>query len=172
MRHGRFRQDLYYRLKVIELKLPPLRERREDIRLLATHYLHQFAARHNKAVKDIEAAAMRALINFDWPGNIRQLIHVIEQAVVLAETEKLTLFDLPSELHESVASSSQEFELGEASFSEIKVKVVADFETNIINRALSQTEGNVSQAARLLKMKRQFLQAKMKDLGIERRQFL
>ncbi|MBN1465921.1 sigma-54-dependent Fis family transcriptional regulator [candidate division KSB1 bacterium] len=166
---GAFRRDLYYRIKVMEIKLPPLRQRREDIPLLANYYLDQFASRHGKPVKRISALAMRRLYEYDWPGNIRQLIHVIEQSVVLAEGEKLTIEDLPFELQQTQTSASGTIDihnLGAASFAQMKAQVMADFERTIIEKALGETNGNVSQAARLLLMKRQFLQAKMKRLGI------
>ena len=171
---GTFRRDLYYRLKVIELNLPPLYKRRQDIPALATHYLNMFASRHDKPIRRISSDAMQPLFDYDWPGNVRQLIHVIEQSVVLAEGEKLTADDLPFELQQTKVKLAEKvdiYKLGDASFTEMKDKVVVDFERTIIERALTETNGNVSQAARLLKMKRQFLQTKMKGLGIIREQF-
>ncbi|MBN1560911.1 sigma-54-dependent Fis family transcriptional regulator [candidate division KSB1 bacterium] len=168
---GAFRRDLYYRLKVIELKLPPLRQRREDIPMLANFYLNKFASRHSKPIKRIGSQAMKILYHYDWPGNIRQLIHVIEQSVVLAEGDNLTIEDLPFELQQTQESPASEtigiHKLGAASFTQMKEEVIADFERRIIAETLGQTNGNVSQAARLLQMKRQFLQTKMKKLGIE-----
>lgn len=172
IKRGTFRQDLYYRLKVIELNLPPLRERREDIPLLVNYYIQQFAERHRKGVKKINSDAMRLLFDFDWPGNIRQLIHVIEQTVVLSEGECLTPSDFPVEIQQTLPLQDENLKLGDESFSEMKDKVVDNFERRVIKDALTQCAGNVSHAARLLKMKRQFLQAKMKNLGIERDEFL
>lgn len=173
---GTFRKDLYYRLKVVELQLPPLRERREDIPLLAQHYLQLFALRHGKSLEHISPRAMRAFVGYAWPGNVRQLIHVIEQSVVLAEGAKLSFDDLPLEIQQLQTGrrdkTIEEHELGELSFAELKEKVVQDFEQKIIKKALVETDGNISHAARLLKMKRQFLQNKMKSLGIERKYFI
>jgi two-component system response regulator AtoC/two-component system nitrogen regulation response regulator NtrX len=168
---GNFRQDLYYRLKVIELTVPPLRDRREDIPLLVNFYMQKFAKQHHKETKEIGSTAMRLLFDFDWPGNVRQLIHVIEQAVVLSDGHRLTASDLPAEIQQATPQHSS-FQLGDESFTEIKEKMVGGFERSIISDALKQCNGNVSQAARLLKMKRQFLQTKMKNLGLERDEFL
>jgi DNA-binding NtrC family response regulator len=169
---GMFRQDLYFRLKVIEINLPPLRQRREDIPFLVNHYLDLYVHRHNAAVRRIDSKALRTLMDFSWPGNVRQLIHVIEQSVVLAETDVLCIEDLPNEVVESQttpkAGAFDAYEqLGENSFTELKEDFVSDFERNLIEKALIESQGNVSQAARVLKMKRQFLQTKMKNLGIE-----
>jgi len=170
--NGLFRQDLYFRLKVIEINLPPLRERPEDITLLANHYLMQFAQRHRNDIRKIDAAAMRALLDFSWPGNVRQLLHVIEQSVVLAEGDVLRVEDLPREIVDTQTSevfkTSEVYErLGLRSFTQMKEEFVGTFEKTLVEKALEQSNGNVSQAARLLKMKRQFLQTKMKNLGIE-----
>ncbi len=169
---GAFRQDLYFRLKVIELELPPLRTRKEDIPLLANHYLTLFAERHRKNIRKIESAAMRALLNYNWPGNVRQLIHVIEQGVVLADGDVLSVMDLPEEVvgkktSEVFKTSEVSNALGKRSFTEMKEEFVSTFERSLIEKALADSGGNVSRAARLLKMKRQFLQAKMKNLGID-----
>ena len=168
---GLFRQDLYFRLKVIEINLPPLRQRRQDIPLLADHYLRQFAQRHGNDIRKIDAAAMRALLDFSWPGNVRQLLHVIEQSVVLAEGDVLRVEDLPREIVDAqtseVLKTSEVYDrLGERSFTEMKEEFVGTFEKTLVEKALEQSNGNVSQAARMLKMKRQFLQTKMKNLGI------
>lgn len=171
IQQGTFRQDLYFRLKVIEIKLPDLSERREDIPLLAQHYLAVFAERHQKPIKHISREALRLLVHYDWPGNIRELIHVLEQAVVLSEQGLLTPEDLPIELDTGSSESPEPFELGEQSFTEMKEQMVYRFERKLIEHALEKSQGNVSQAARLLKMKRQFLQAKMKSLGIDAEAF-
>ncbi len=172
IQRGRFRQDLYYRLKVIELAIPPLRDRREDIPVLVNHYVQHYAERHNKNVNKVDSAAMRLLFDFDWPGNIRQLIHMLEQAVVLSDDDRLTVNDLPAEIQGAQPQGPPEYQLGEESFTDIKEKVVNGFERRIVHEALTRCNGNVSQAARLLQMKRQFLQTKMKNLGIERDEFI
>ena len=95
VREGRFRQDLYFRLNVVELRLPPLRERLADIVPLAEHYLAAFAKRHGRPVRGIDQEAMAALGRYAWPGNVRELVNVVERAVVLARGETLTIRDLP-----------------------------------------------------------------------------
>jgi len=171
---GGFRQDLYYRLKVLEIHLPPLAERKEDIPLLVNFYLNTFTHQHKKSVKRIDAEAMQRLYDYHWPGNIRQLIHAIEQSVVLAEGDKITADDLPYEIKKhktSIRAPVSQSELGKASFREMKEEMVRRFENELFTSALSQTHGNVSKAARLLRMKRQFLQNKLKMLGIDASSF-
>ncbi len=165
MEQGSFRADLYYRLKVFEISLPTLAERREDIPLLVDHYIRHFAERHRRPVRGIEPAAMRMLIEYDWPGNVRELIHVIEQSLVLAEGDLITAADLPAELL-LAADDRTPLPLGESSLSELKERYVEKFERRLILSALAQSGGNISAAARLLKIKRQNLQLKMKTLGI------
>ena len=93
---GRFRQDLYYRLNVISIDLPPLRERGDDIPRLANHFMTRFSAANNKPVRRITAAAMEALTAWSWPGNVRELENVMERAVVLARGDEITAEDLPT----------------------------------------------------------------------------
>jgi len=164
---GRFREDLYYRIKVVEINLPALKERKSDILLLARQFLHQYSNKHNKNIENIETAALQALYNYDWPGNVRQLMHVIEQSIVLTDKNVITLESLPNEI--TMKSSGQKLTepSGDMSFSAAKEKAVNEFEFNIIDQALKSAGGNVSKAARLLKMKRQFLQQKIKKLGLD-----
>src|ERR1041384_1399038 len=89
MEKGGFRQDLYYRLKVIDILIPPLRERREDIPVLVEHYLQEFSQKHNKKVIGIEPDALKQMMNFHWPGNVRQLVNILERAIVLASGQIL-----------------------------------------------------------------------------------
>src|SRR5512147_1029946 len=95
VKDGRFREDLYYRLNVIELRVPSLRERKDDIPLLIKHYLKMFSDEAGKTIKDIDYEAMKAMLAYDWPGNVRELRNTLERAVVLAEGEIITLHDLP-----------------------------------------------------------------------------
>jgi len=164
---GRFREDLYYRLKVVEIHLPALKERKSDIMLLARHFLKEYVMKHNKNLEIIESSALQALYNHDWPGNVRQLMHVIEQSVVLADKNVITLESLPHEITLKSNDKKITDPPGTISFSSAKDKVIKEFEYNIINQALTSTGGNVSKAARLLKMKRQFLQQKIKNLGMD-----
>ena len=168
---GTFRQDLYFRLKVVELKLPRLAERKEDILILAEHFLHFFSEKHHRNLKKIDAHALRLLQQYEWPGNVRQLMHVIEQSVVLADEECLRAEHLPPEI--SADQSRTDFDLspGNLSFREEKERAVRAIEREIIGKALKNSKGNISQAARELQMKRQFLQQKMSKLEIRAAKF-
>ncbi|GIX08182.1 MAG: acetoacetate metabolism regulatory protein AtoC [Candidatus Poribacteria bacterium] len=143
VREGRFREELYYRLNVVQIELPPVRERREDIPLLVQHFIRKYSQRHARTVVGIERAAMRALQNYSWPGNVRQLENVVERAVILSSREVITLEDLPAEIaeHESNGPVTITFPIG-LTFEEIK--------TRVIRETLRQTEGNKELAAKIL----------------------
>ena len=168
---GTFRQDLYFRLKVVEIRLPRLAERKEDIPLLVNHFLRRFAAKHNRHLVGVDSQAMRALQQYDWPGNVRQLMHVIEQGVVLCDGDQIRPEHLPPEITAAPASLAFDFSPQGFSFKEEKARAVRAIEKEIIEKALTFSGGNVSQAARMLKMKRQFLQQKMSSLGISSQKF-
>jgi DNA-binding NtrC family response regulator len=169
---GNFREDLYYRLNVIKIPMPGLAERREDIPLLANHFLEEFALKHGRKAKKIEAEAMQALYSYNWPGNVRQLRNLLEQCVVLAEGEYIKYEYLPKELRE-FSSNDDGYSISDSSlsFTETKKMMVERVERKLIEKALTVTRGNVSQAAKRLRMKRQFLQQKMQALGISPRDF-
>jgi DNA-binding NtrC family response regulator len=136
---GKLRQDLYYRLNVIPLIIPPLRERREDIPLLACHFLEKYAVQFNKPLADFTPEAMQLLQIYDWPGNVRELEHIVERAVVLSESRVIQAKD--------VVLPTSESELQE-SFHDAKLKMIAAFEKMYIERLLLAHHGNISQAAR------------------------
>ncbi len=142
MRAGRFRDDLYYRLDVIRILLPPLRERREDIPLLADHFIALHRRRNDKPVEGISGAALEALCNHAWPGNVRELEHVVERAVVLAEGPTIELDDLPRAITGR-----------QAPVREVRVplgKTMKEIEREVIERTLAQTGGDKTAAAALL----------------------
>ena len=167
IKEGRFREDLYYRLKVVEIRLPLLTERREDIPLLANSFLHRFNTKYKKNVNRINVDAMKTLQNYEWPGNVRQLMNLIEQCVVLSDTDYIGVEHLPSELAFELTEIKMNTEFGKFSFRDAKQKATKQIEYSLIDQALKRTAGNVSEAARQLKMKRQFLQQKMKVLGLQ-----
>ncbi|HKZ41384.1 MAG TPA: sigma-54 dependent transcriptional regulator, partial [Candidatus Hodarchaeales archaeon] len=136
---GRLRQDLYYRLNVIPLVIPPLRERREDISLLARHFLLKYAVQFNKPMADFSEEAIQLLQLYDWPGNVRELEHNVERAVVISEGRMIQAKD--------VVLPSSESDLQE-SFHDAKMKMIAAFEKTYIERLLLAHHGNISQAAR------------------------
>jgi two-component system response regulator GlrR len=142
MTEGRFREDLYYRLNVVTLKLPPLTERREDIPLLASHFLTTLAKKYNKSINGIAAEGLELLVSATWPGNVRQLYNVIEQAVALCNAPLVPLVLV----QQAIQHQQTEF----ASFEQARKQ----FERDYLTRLLKITAGNVSQAAKLAQRNR------------------
>jgi DNA-binding NtrC family response regulator len=137
---GQFRQDLFFRLDVLPLVLPPLRERREDIGTLALHFMRHVARELGQPAGALTPGAMKRLLSYDWPGNVRELKHVIERAMVLARTPMLDAADIDCGRH-----GTQPF--ADATFRDMKSRVVEDFERGYIAQLLSASEGNVTHAA-------------------------
>ncbi|EHG7614432.1 sigma-54-dependent response regulator transcription factor ZraR [Citrobacter sedlakii] len=148
---GRFRQDLYYRLNVVTIEMPSLRQRREDIPLLAEHFLQRFAARNRKAVKGFTPQAMALLIHYAWPGNIRELENAIERAVVLLTGEYISERELP------LTIAGQPIPLVQ----EQTIQPLVEVEKEVILAALEKTGGNKTEAARQLGITRKTLLAKL-----------
>ncbi len=146
VREGKLRQDLYYRLNIVPLKLPPLRERREDIPLLASHFLAKYATEFNKDVRDFTAEAMAKLALYQWPGNVRELQHTIERAVALSNQEYIRGCDLL--LSQMEDSPDQE------SLQEAKANVVRQFEKTYIQSLLRTHNGNITKAAQAARKNR------------------
>lgn len=169
---GSFREDLYYRLNVVPIRLPPLRERAEDIPLLIQHFVERFNTRLRKQVKGVSTEAERVLTEYSWPGNIRELENVMERAVLFCDGENLAPEDLPTEVREAgrrrvPTKDALEEELSEQDGLKEKVRAaMSRLERRLIVKALDQTKGNVTHAARLLKISRKGLQLKMKELGL------
>ncbi len=154
---GRFREDLYYRLNVVALQLPPLRDRREDIPLLAQHFLETFAAKNRKPVKGFSPQAMDRLVRHDWPGNVRELMNAVERAVVLARGDYLTDADLPATASAAAAGPAPVAGAG-LPLSEVERAVILD--------TLAAAGGNKSEAARRLGITRRTLHKKLKAYGV------
>jgi DNA-binding NtrC family response regulator len=177
---GSFREDLYYRLNVVPIPLPALRERATDIPLLVMHFIRKFNARLKKNVEGAEPATLLRLTQYPWPGNIRELENVIERAVLFCDGTALRFSDLPAEVQGSSASlelptstphppasSSEPTSSSPSDGLKEQVKAaMSRLERELIVRALEQTSGNVTHAARLLKISRKGLQLKMKELGL------
>jgi DNA-binding NtrC family response regulator len=182
---------LYYRLNVVPIALPALRERRSDVPLLVSHFVAKFNARLKKSVESVDDAAMEKLTGYGWPGNIRELENVIERAVLFADGVSITVGDLPEDVrgaredglrsksdpaidHAREPHDSSPHEGGTPAPSDgLKEQVKAAMsrlEKDLIDRALRQTQGNVTHAARLLKISRKGLQLKMKELGLRERE--
>jgi two-component system response regulator HydG len=156
---GAFREDLYYRLNVVRLEIPPLRERREDIPLLARHFLEMFAAKNNKEIKGFTPGAMDRLIRYDWPGNVRELMNAVERGVVLARTEYLDDQDfamIQTPLQQSAETLS---------YVDHNMPLEA-VEKAAILRMLESVAGNKSEAARRLGITRKTLHKKLKKYGV------
>jgi DNA-binding NtrC family response regulator len=151
---GRFREDLLFRLNTIEIHLPPLRERREDIPLLAMHFLRRHATRYRKQLAGFDAPAMQMLLAHAWPGNIRELDHAIERAVLLAAGEQVRPLDLG--LRAGASGSAPRLE-------DLPLE---DVEKMLIQKALSRYEGNVSRAAQALGLSRSALYRRIANYGL------
>ena len=165
---GRFREDLYYRLKVVEISIPPLRDRREDILLLADEFAKSFSAKYKKNIKTISSETANAFTKYNWPGNVRQLQNMIESAIVMANSETLGIYDFPDEIKNSntfnVSFSNIDYNLP---FRDAKRTVIESFEKDFLSRKLQENDGNISKAAEALDMHRQSLQHKIKELNMK-----
>jgi two-component system response regulator AtoC len=157
---GKFREDLFFRLRVVEIELPPLRERTGDIPLLAYAFLKEFAQENGKPVNDFTADALEAMMNFSWPGNVRELRTAIEHAVVLSRGDRIALRDLPSSVRGSGA-------VNEGRLLQGKDLTVKDAEKQLIIRALKETAGNRTRAAQKIGMSRRTFHRKLHDYHLE-----
>jgi two-component system response regulator AtoC len=176
---GSFREDLYYRLNVVPIHLPSLRERAEDIPPLARHFIERSNARLGKHIQSIVPEAEQMLVKHPWPGNIRELENVIERAVLFCDGDVLSPVDLPPELRAGegafasvepgAAASSGGGSPAEGLKEQVKA-AMSRLERDLIIKALRQTHGNVTHAARLLKISRKGLQLKMKELNLRERE--
>src|SRR5207244_9151406 len=169
---GRFREDLYYRLNVVPVHLPPLRERREDIPLLAEHFRQKYNARLRKNVEKIEDDALACLVAYAWPGNIRELENVLERTILFAEGPRIGANDLPASLRRQPPDApAAEVQVPAASgppgpLKEIVKGQVQAIERDLIVRGLEVTGGHGTRTAKLLKISRKSLQMKMKEFGL------
>jgi DNA-binding NtrC family response regulator len=185
MEAGNFRRDLYFRLSVVNLSIPPLRERREDIPALVENYIAHFRTQIQRDVHGIEEKALDSLCRYDWPGNVRELINVIERAMLLCDAEEIRLVDLPesisglrSALAES-ASAAAAFgpwetlpeELLDQSLRDVRAKVVADLERAYLKGVLAATGGRIGQTARRAGIEPRSVYEKMKVYGLRKEDF-
>jgi DNA-binding NtrC family response regulator len=150
---GEFREDLLFRLNTVELHLPPLRERREDIPVLAMHFLAEYAARYRRPVHAIEPAALQSLMQYSWPGNVRELEHTIERAVLMCRGEQIQPGDLGLGIQKASSPNLEELSLEAV-------------ETILIRKALQRFQGNVSHAAEALGLSRGALYRRMEKYGL------
>jgi two-component system, NtrC family, response regulator AtoC len=164
---SKFRDDLYYRLNVINIHMPPLRDRKEDIPSLVEHFLakHRYSATAQPAA--ISEEAIRRLMEYNWPGNVRELENVIERAVVLSRGQIITSRELPFGDHDAAEGEEGEGEADAKGDSSFFKKSVAQFEKDLIMKALRDANGNRSKAAEMLGIYRRLLYAKIKEYGLE-----
>lgn len=155
IRKNNFREDLYYRLNVISIRIPPLRERTDDIPGLANIFLERYSKKYSKSIKTIEDGAMRALLAYRWPGNVRELENIVERAVILEDSERIRAEDLPI---------FKERETAGMSFDTLSIKKTGEaLEKELIKKALEITKGNKTRAAQLLEISHRALLYKIKD---------
>jgi transcriptional regulator with GAF, ATPase, and Fis domain len=172
---GRFRKDLYYRLSVFPIWLPPLRERIEDIHLLAIHFLDTYKAKSGRFVSGISKDAMKALVSYDWPGNVRELENAIERAVIIAAGRQIELDDLPEAVARAAGDGSASARaeraagLGPGQFGIVLELPAAmdDIEKQVITTTMKYTDGDKSRAARLLNIGRKTLYRKLEQYGVD-----
>jgi DNA-binding NtrC family response regulator len=152
--NGSFREDLLFRLNTVEIHLPPLRERREDVPALCSHFLHKYTARYSKQVEGFTPEAMERLLEYSWPGNVRELDHTIERAVLMCRDEKIDTnhLGLPS------SSTARSANLSDMSLEEV--------EALLVGKALARYNGNVSQAAEVLGLSRGTFYRRMEKHGL------
>jgi two-component system, NtrC family, response regulator PilR len=167
MGQGRFREDLYYRLNVIRMRVPPLRERDEDIPLLIDHFLKKFCAEQGKKISKISSLALNVLGNYTYPGNVRELENIIERCVTLEQSDQLTAENLPPKMVEACAPCGP---VGDADIPAEGIdldRALESAEKKLINRALEITGGNRSRAARLLGISFRSLRYRLVKLGMD-----
>ncbi len=167
---GAFREDLYYRLNVVHMSLPPLRDRPSDIPLLLEHFVQKFNAKLDRQVTGFEDEALGRLLGYAWPGNIRELENLVERCMIFAENGEVGVQHLPSEIRDAEGGAALATGLdsspGRTGLKEAVREATLRLEREFIARALDQTGGNVTHTARLLKISRKSLQNKMKELGL------
>ncbi len=157
IKQGKFREDLYWRLTVIEIKIPPLRERKEDIEMLADHFIRKMSQEHNKDIKGIDREALELLIDYSWPGNVRELKNVIERSIVLAEGPILTAADFPEKFHKE--ESGKEVPRLKA--------YLGDYEKGLLLQIYNSHNKNKEETAKSLGIDLATLYRKFKKYGIE-----
>ena len=155
---GNFREDLFYRLNVVNIHIPPLRERKDDIPLLVAHYLKLFSDENSRHIEGIEPKARAALNNYNWPGNIRELRNTIESAVVMCRDTLLGIEDLPAHIAASEDDSVIRIPLG---------STMAEAEREVIRATLRAEKGNKSKAAEVLAIGRKTLHRKLEEYNLE-----
>jgi two-component system response regulator AtoC len=166
VREGKFRDDLFFRLNVVRITMPPLRERKEDIPLLVRTFVRHFAKANEKSIVDLTPEAMNALLSYNWPGNVRELRTAIEHGVVMATGPKITLRNLPPAVREAAGATLPRGISGAKAFGEKSSPLdIRETEKRLIMQALAATNGNVTAAAKKLGISRRTLHRKINEMN-------
>lgn len=171
IKERRFREDLYYRLNVVHIEMPPLRERRRDIPLLSYHFLQKYARINQKNVRDISPEALEVLLSQEFPGNVRELENFIERAVIFCRSETLRVEELHLDNEKEIFYPHFSHDIPLPSFKEAKERIIHLFHKQYITSLLQESKGNISKAADFAGIQRQYLHRLMKETGIEAEQF-
>ncbi|QHI73307.1 sigma-54 dependent transcriptional regulator [Aminipila terrae] len=161
---GRFRNDLYYRVNVLPIHLPPLRERKDDIEILVDYFVHQLSKETNKCISPLSSEIINILTAYNWPGNVRELRNIIERLVVMANNSEISPCDLPDELKQHMGSDVIKENVLKSQVPLLEAK--KEFEKQYITKVLSQYQGNVGKAATELQLARKNLYRKIKEYNI------
>ena len=182
----RFREDLYYRLSVVSLTIPPLSERRQDIPLLIDSYIDHFCTRFGRPLKKASKDAQAVLVGYEWPGNVRELINVIERALILCSGEEITLLDLPDNIYHGTVATAESTVVAHKDgipnlplrlwlnmpWRDARNKMLEDFERRYLEGLLEETGGRIGETARRAGMSPRSLHQKMKHHGLRKEDFL
>jgi two-component system nitrogen regulation response regulator NtrX len=166
IRRGRFRSDLYFRINVIPVYVPPLRERLDDVPLLAEYFLSQFAARFGRKPKQLDPAAVRILQTYDWPGNVRELRNTIERLMIMVHGDTISAMELARMIPGTVGAAGLDVTPLKVDFTSLK-DAREHFERQVILAKLEECDNNVAEAAKALKVERSHFYRKLKSYGIE-----
>ncbi|RKY34306.1 MAG: sigma-54-dependent Fis family transcriptional regulator [Candidatus Omnitrophota bacterium] len=166
VKEKKFREDLYYRLNVVPIVLPPLRERKEDIPLLVEYFINKYNSLEKKNLKGMSSDALKLLMNYSWPGNIRELENLIHRAVVVEKSEYIQVEDLPGELREVKTAEERDLSVRSLDFRKARRLAVEAFEKRFLTEALKRNKGNISKTAKEINLDRRNLQRKLKFYNI------
>ena len=168
IKNGNFREDLYFRINVFPIHIPPLRERKEDIPILVEEFLEEFSYKIGTEKKVLKKDALEALMEYDWPGNIRELKNFIERLVIMSPSVEIKYEDLPSDFKSMIEKKEKSLENIDPWFKEKNYKIAKLlFEKEFLKRRLLECKGNISKTAREIGLERAYLQKKIKELGIK-----
>ncbi|MHB1687064.1 MAG: sigma-54-dependent transcriptional regulator [Ignavibacteriaceae bacterium] len=165
VKEGNFREDLFYRLNVVPIEIPPLRERKDDIPVLINHFLRKYSVEANKNISEIKYGVLDALQEYPWPGNIRELENVIERAIVMTDADILSLKDFPENIINYNGNSYNNYESSKININNL-TDLIQKYEKELIQNALIKSENNISKASKILGIKRTTLRYKMDKYGL------